>query len=129
MTDPNEIFRTERAKEIVDEMPKPIPRMDPKKLDDFVRDCVEGRIFTSAQIEQPDMLNMVFMVIALGGMSQISNPEEIGIAWEYMDKASPRGVNGYPCFFSCYFMHIEDWKIAHPRILEWLKKLDGGSDG
>lgn len=37
---------------------------------------------------------------------------DLGVVWEYYDKAGPRGINGYPCFFSCHLMHREDWERA-----------------
>jgi len=34
--------------------------------------------------------------------------KSIGMIYEYMDKASPMGINGQPCFMSCQFLSKED---------------------
>lgn len=40
----------------------------------------------------------------------------VGVVWEHLDKAQPASVNGNPVFFSCRFMHTEDWKRVYPFI-------------
>ena len=44
--------------------------------------------------------------------------KEIGMIYEYMDKAMPRGINGYPIFGSCGFLSIDDYE----RMIVFYKK-------
>jgi hypothetical protein len=41
----------------------------------------------------------------------------IGVIYEWMEKAGPRSVNGYPTFFSCRLLHKEDWERAKVAIV------------
>jgi hypothetical protein len=41
---------------------------------------------------------------------------QIGCIWEYLSKAGPRGINGYPIFFSMHFMHVDDWDRCSAAI-------------
>lgn len=42
--------------------------------------------------------------------------QELGVIYAPMKDAAPRGINGYPIFFSCDFLHKEDWAIARKVI-------------
>ena len=37
-----------------------------------------------------------------------SDVETIGAVYEEMHRALPRGINGYPMFMSCKFVHVND---------------------
>jgi hypothetical protein len=37
---------------------------------------------------------------------------DLGVVYEQVSKAGPRGINGYPIFMSLRLMHREDWKLA-----------------
>lgn len=37
---------------------------------------------------------------------------QIGVLWEWMSKAGPRAINGYPIFMSMRVMHRDDWSRA-----------------
>lgn len=91
-----------------------IQHMSEENLKKFVDDLVSGRIFTSAQINDADMIGMVFMPLVLGALRGWSDTglANIGVVWEYLDRAGPMSVNGYPAFFSMRLIHIDDWKIA-----------------
>ena len=83
----------------------------------FVKDVRENRIFVSAMIppEQIEsVMPMVFMPLALGALSEASPDfiKSIGVVWEYYSEAVPMGINGYPMFMSCRFMHKLDWERA-----------------
>lgn len=41
---------------------------------------------------------------------------QIGVLWEWMDKAGPSSINGQPIFFSMRIMHIKDWKKCWKAI-------------
>lgn len=44
----------------------------------------------------------------------------IGMVFENYSKAGPRGINGYPIFYSCNIMSIDDTK----RFIEMYKKYE-----
>jgi hypothetical protein len=56
------------------------------------------------------MIPMVFMVVLF--MDDITKKQlvanEIDVFYEYMSEAGPRGINGYPTFFSCRSMTRND---------------------
>lgn len=75
-------------------------------------------------------MQMVFMVIGLADRQQREDivrtviPDEdgpMGMIYEFMDKALPRGVNGYPCFTSLRYADPADTArifAARDRIQE-----------
>lgn len=93
-----------------------LPRVSDEKLRQFVDDFVSNRIFTSAHLRdvEVDLLPMIFMPIALGCFAKVQPDtlKNIGVVYEYLDKAGPRSINGKPVFFSLNMLHIEDWKRA-----------------
>lgn len=53
--------------------------------------------------------------------------KDIGVVWEWLSKAGPRSINGYPIFFSCRLMHREDWEKARraaQKEMDRRKELD-----
>lgn len=89
-----------------------ITRMSDELLREFVLGLCDGRLFTSAQIDKEDV-GTTFIVLALASDLEPKDFEDVGIVWEWMDKALPRTVNGRPMFTSCQLMHKDDWKRAH----------------
>lgn len=108
-----------------------IPNMSDEELKKFVVDYLGGRIFTSADIhpgELSNVLGMIFMPISLGALSDLTeeNRKSIGLLWEYLSKAGPMGINGYPIFTSVHLMRTEDWERAKAAIIregEHLKEI------
>ena len=72
------------------------------ELKQIAIDLFDGKIFCDRNLRDIMDARMVFMVIGLGGMEDFTEQEmgNIGLLYEYLDKAGPRSVNGYPCFFS-----------------------------
>lgn len=67
------------------------------------------------------------MPLALGAADKI-DADKVGMLYEYMDKAGPRSVNGYPCFFSFRWLDKRDSRrvvTLYNRNL-FIKKLLGG---
>jgi hypothetical protein len=97
-----------------------LPRVSDEKLRQFVDDFVSNRIFTTAHLHdhEVDLVPMIFMPISLGCFSKVQpdSLKNIGVIWEYLDKAGPRSINGKPIFFTFNMLHIEDWKRAIPAI-------------
>lgn len=86
------------------------------RTDEEIRDIAKGmyrnEIFTSMQIAANDenMLQSIFMPLVFLDTLQIKQFEidEICGFYAYMDKAAPRSINGYPCFFSFDILNRED---------------------
>lgn len=95
-----------------------VHRMEDDDLKKFVRDYVEGRIFTSADLKSAEDAKLVFMPVLFMKWEDIPKEvvNEIGIFWEYLSEAGPRAVNGNPMFMSMRIMWKEDWKRARPAI-------------
>jgi hypothetical protein len=89
-------------------------------LEQLAQDLVAGRIFTSAQVKDNSLLNMVFMPLALMGkeaMEQFAANEPF-VIYEYIDKAGPRGINGYPSFFSFQYLTKGEWETVKTKAIE-----------
>jgi len=61
-----------------------------------------------------DMIPSVFFPIALGGLKDVFPTEEDfksfnPVFYEYMERAGPRSVNGYPSFFSMHMIRLDEW--------------------
>lgn len=100
-----------------------VKRVSAEKLQEIFRDVQENKIFTSAHLldkELPTLLPLVFLPIALGALDGV--PEEVkdqmGILWQYLDKAGPRTVNGLPVFTEFNVLHKEDWFILSKMVRE-----------
>lgn len=87
-----------------------IPKTE-EELKKLAVDIVEGSVFSNLH-HMKDMkdLEMVFMPIALGAFSEFTEEElkDVGLIYEYLDKAGPRSVNGMPSFFSFRFLSRTD---------------------
>lgn len=97
-----------------------LPRKTDEELRAFVLDFLANRFFTSAHLREneQDLLGMVFMPIAMGGLSQY-NPDslkDIGLLYEDYAKSLPRSINGKPCFLSVQLLHRLDWEKARKVI-------------
>lgn len=105
-----------------------LPRMTEEQLKAFVREVLNNNIFLSSYIpedQKPRMLSSVFMPLMLGGAAQLESvADDIGIFWEYYDKALPRSINGFPIFGSMRVMHKDDWSIAAKTINREWARLD-----
>lgn len=100
--------------------PKSIPSLPEQELAQLAKDIATNLVFTSDHIprEQWDnTLGMVFMPIVLGAFSEYSEEarKDIGMVYEYYDKAGPRSINGYPIFFSFRIVNVKD------RLVVWEK--------
>lgn len=97
-----------------------LPRQSDEKLREFVDDYVSGRIFTTAHLHDSEagLIPTIFMPLGLGCFSKVQpdSLKQIGVIYEYLDKAGPRAINGKPMFFSFHMLHIDDWERVKPAI-------------
>lgn len=102
-------------------------RMSDNEIRTFVLGYCDGRIFTSADVEDPKLIPVVFMPVALGAFDSwsIDECEQIGLFWELTSVAGPGTINGYPMFLTARVMHREDWERARTAILiEVRRRMD-----
>lgn len=95
--------------------------MTEAEIRQWVMNYCDGHIFTSADVEkrhEPGLIGMVFMPLMLGGLSELApeDTDSIGLIWENMAAAGPRGVNGMPVFMSCRLMAKADFEIVKPLV-------------
>lgn len=100
------------------------PRTD-AEIRQLALDLVAGKVFTDRHIradEWQSMVGSIFMVLGLGGPAIFTgiDPADIGFIYEYMDKAGPRGINGYPVFFS---LHVVSKADAN-RVWDCMKAIE-----
>lgn len=100
-------------------------------------DIAEGKVFTSAQIENVEDYPMIFLPLILGALKDKSKEDlqKIGLMYEYIDKAMPRSINGYPIFSSFNLLSQEEFKILNAYYVDYIKLKDeflkdpkGGTD-
>ena len=74
--------------------------MTDKELKDIAISIHDGKIFTDRHCKEA--ISSSFIVIALGGLSKMRKRERdnIGLIYEYINKAGPMAINGNPVFFS-----------------------------
>lgn len=97
------------------------PVLSVKDKKKFVMDFASGMIFTSQMLPKESLqqiIGSVFMPVALGGLDGLDEDDlkNLVFVWEYTSEAAPRNINGYPMFFSCKLMHIDDWADIYPEI-------------
>jgi len=78
-------------------------------------DIHEGKVFTDRHIREEDYshgIKTIFIPLALGSLSDYPKEElgKIGLIFEYMHKASPTSINGYPSFMSVQMISVEQAK-------------------
>ena len=63
---------------------------------------------------------MVFMPVILGAFADMSKEDidNIGLIYEYMDKAGPRSINGMPIFMTCRTIK----KTESDKMFEYFKQ-------
>jgi hypothetical protein len=97
------------------------PKTD-EEIKALAEDLYRGRIFTDRHIRNGDkMATSVFMPIAFFDEKTLKSLREakIGLFYEYMDKACPVSVNGYPTFGSVRMLSQDDTK----RLFELHDKI------
>lgn len=86
----------------------------PVDLKQLAMDLYENKVFTDRHLLSSGndyLIPSVFMPVALGAFSGKTQEEikaEVGMIYEYYSEAGPRGINGYPCFFSFRILSPED---------------------
>ncbi len=112
-------------------------RLTDEQVKEFALGLYKNEIFTEfhvAERDKPNLLPMIFMPLAFG----ITNPETRGaleksppgmIYARYRnshgrDQTAGRSINGYPIFWSCAFLSIEDTDRVHKKFYKIKEAMD-----
>ncbi len=99
-----------------------IRRMSDEELNELAKDVALGRVFiTNSEEGMKSAFGMMLMFLH---EMPLEEAEKIGALYEYYDKAGPRSINGYPFFFGCRFLHVEDQKPLRDLIEEKSRVLE-----
>lgn len=84
--------------------------MTSAELKQLACDIYDGKVFSSSMLTNQKHLAMIFMPIILGALNNRTKEElkEIAFIYEYLDKAGPRSINGYPIFSSFHILKHSD---------------------
>ena len=103
------------------------PSMTDEQLKELAKDIIGNKVFCSYFIPDnqiPFMLGSVFMCLILMDPTDMYDLSKTGFIYEYMDKAGPRAINGYPMFMSHRYINREDAK----KVGEYINKLQKAMD-
>jgi len=109
--------------------PQPIQKRSEDNLKQLAHDIYTGRVFTDRHVDlshrKDGTVGMVFLALGLLDMVELKKLklQDIGMIYEYMEKQGPRGINGYPCFFSFYILSKTDSKKVDQYYAEIDSKM------
>lgn len=108
--------------------PKSIDNKPIEFLTQLAKDIAMNLVFTDRHIRPGDdhHIGMIFMPICMGAFAD-TTPEyrqDVGLMYEYYDKAGPRSMNGYPLFFSFAYCSQHDAKIVWEKVFKIKDALD-----
>lgn len=95
------------------------------ELKQLAKDIHAGSVFTDRNVrpgDQERMLSMIFMPLIFLDEETIEKWKEDppGMFYEYIEKAMPTGVNGYPMFMSMSYLTKKEAEI----VVEYYEKVD-----
>lgn len=95
------------------EEPWTLEPLTPAEITELARDVVTNRVFISGAGDERRL--QAFMILMLASLTE-EQCSVIGAVYEEWDKASPRSINGMPCFLSCKFVHIDSCVALQAEI-------------
>jgi hypothetical protein len=100
----------------------PVPLMEDAEIRKLALDIVEDKVFHSNMIDESEnvTMQMVFMPLLFLKEDTVEITD-IGLLYEYNDKAGVRGINGYPVFSSMRMVHKDNTDTLQSYITELLE--------
>ena len=94
--------------------------MTEQEIKQLALDIRDNKIFGSWAVpaHSTNLLGMIFMPLVLGA----EIPQDVIHVYEYMDKAGPRSINGYPIFFSLLMITKDDYELLVPIVKNLVKQ-------
>jgi hypothetical protein len=94
-----------------------VEAVTPLNLKALALDIVEGKVFGSWQLHNPEKeLSMVFMSPLFANKEDL--PSDIGAVYEYLVHASNQSINSMPIFYSCRFLTTQQYKNVYEYVKE-----------
>lgn len=98
--------------------------MNAEELKTLAQDILTNKVFTDRHCRELQDLPLVFMPLALMTKEQAeSTLGDVGMIYEYYDKAAPVGVNGLPVFMSFQKLTLAEAKQCSEFYKELKAKL------
>lgn len=96
-----------------------------EQIKQFGIDLYKELIFTSSQLRNQEDISMVFMPLLFMDENQMEEFKELKpfVLFEYIHKAGPRSINGYPVFWSFNHATKEEWKKIYD-VYSKMKRLE-----
>jgi hypothetical protein len=93
----------------------------PQDIKALALDIQEGRVFGSWHLKKTDewLLSSIFLPLMFLEPEQVEEMAEVAHIFEYIDRAGPRSINGYPAFMSFHRISHTEWDT----ICKLLNKL------
>lgn len=99
-----------------------IKRQSDAELKQLAKDIVAGKVFHSGMLHESDshIAGSIFMPLTFMTAKQMKalRKDNPGLIYEYMDKAGPRAINGYPIFTSCRMLNQKDLEKLREYIVK-----------
>lgn len=89
-------------------------------------DIRSGAVFTNRHVREAEDVQMIFMALTLADDALIDRlrADPPGLIYEYMHKASPQAINGYPIFFSAKMLN----KADTDALFDLLRRMQEAED-
>jgi hypothetical protein len=104
-----------------------------EELRQLAIDLYHGKVFTSLDpgVKSAQDLQMIFMPLLLGAFKDLTPADfkNIGMLYEYYDKAGPRSINGFPNFTSFTILSVHDLEILRDILEQYQKTQKQFKDG
>ncbi len=91
------------------------PRKTTEQIAQLAIDMQAGKVFTDRQVRNKSDMPIVFMPLLFADQDMLDDMKDVGIVYEYMDKAGPRSLNGMPIFMSFKMLHKDDLQILQDK--------------
>ena len=102
--------------------------MTEEMMRQLAADIEDGKVFGSWSLRECDghLVTSIFMPIVFMSSEQRDEFKEKDVAhfYEYLDKAGPRSINGYPMFPSMAYINKKDWLQTWGYIKEYRDKKE-----
>ena len=104
----------------------PEPKMSDEQVKKLARDLVTNLVFMSDKCRRTEDIPLVFLVLYFvePGFNKKCLDEGIVHFYEYMSKALPGGINGYPTFPSLHSINLTDYKRVIQEEARMRKALE-----
>src|SRR5258708_6292731 len=94
-------------------IPPSIRQKSDEELRQLALDTVEDRVFTSLHVEPGEIVHVFMLIVLMLPEERKEYLADCAVLYEYLDKASPRAINGLPNFLSVNklgFADFERWR-------------------